>query len=162
MRRTRSIIIIFALLITLSAVSVQDAAGEDNPEPVVLLSKVGAGDIGVWFERALNNDRPRKLVIHVRAETSIWDASIYSNDHIRLYLKALKEVEVVEISPTDGLWDDALEVTYTFHMTDGNDMTFLFQEGRVCINPQNNEHDLIYPVIGTGGMDYLLGVYGIQ
>jgi len=140
----------------------QGAAVNNSREPSVLLSEAGDGDIGAWFERALDHDRPWKLMIHVCAESSIWNAEIYSNDHIRSYLKALKEVEVVEIPLEDGLWDDALEIRYVFTMSDGSEKTFAFQEGRVCIYPQNNGNDVVFPVIGRGGMDYFLGVYGVQ
>ena len=162
MRCLMKLLSVWLLIYCFVPVPAQGAAVNSGQESSVLLSEVGDGDIGAWFERALNNDRPWKLMIHVCAEASLWNAEIYSNDHIRSYLKALRGVEVVEIPLEDGLWDDALEIGYAFYMPDGSEKTFIFQEGRVCIYPQNNGNDLAFPVIGRGGMDYFLGVYGVQ
>ena len=162
MSRRMKLLSIWLLILCFELTLAQGTAGDSALEPIVSLSEAGDGDIGAWFERALNNDRPCKLEIHVSAETSVWNAEIYSNDHIRLYLKALKGVGVVKIPLEEGLWFDALEITYVFHMLDGSEKMFIFQEGRVCIDPQYNENDQVYAVIGTGGMDYFLGVYGVQ
>ena len=162
MRWFLKILSVWFLIFCCMPAPTQGVAGGNNPESIVLLADVGDGDIGAWFERALGSDRPWKLAIHVLEETSVWSAEIYSNDHIRSYLKALRDIEVVEVPLKDGLWDDAMEISYAFDMPDGSIKTFVFQEGRVCIDPQHDAHDLVYPVTGTGGIDFLLGVYGVQ
>jgi len=150
------------LLFCFAPLPTQAAAADSGPESGVLLCETGEGDAGAWFERALNEDRPAKLTIHASSSASLWQAEVYSDDYIRSYLKALKEVKVAEIPLADGLWDDAPGVRYAFHMPDGSVKTFVFQEGRVCVYPQSNGNDRVYPVIGRGGMDFLLGVYGVQ
>ena len=97
--------------------------------------------------------RPWLLVVSVDEEAHLWDAVVYAEARILSYLYALWETEVGQ-PLQEGIWDDALTMTYTFHMRDGSTQTFLFQEDGVCINPQQNENDVVYAVIKKEGMDY--------
>jgi len=153
MKRTRSILIILVLAATLSAVPALGAARDSGPESTTMLPALGDGEIGAWFERALNDHPPWMLEVSADEETHLWDAAVYDDVHIRSYLYALEEVEVGQPLQS-GMWDDALTMTYTFHMRDGCVKTFLFQEDRVCVDPQQNKNDVVYAVIEKEGMEY--------
>jgi len=153
MKRTRSIFMILVLVVSLGALAAQGAAGDRSREPAALLFDVCGADHLAWFERALSEDPPWMLEVRADEETHLWDAAVYDEVHIRSYLYALEEVEVGR-PLQEGMWDDALTMTYTFHMRDGSVKAFLFQEGRVCADPQHNENDRVYAVIEKEGMEY--------
>ena len=140
------------LLLCLTLTQAQ-ASGEDSGSgSITLLFEAGGADTRAWFERALSEDPPKMLIVWADEETHLWDAEIYDKDRIRSYLHALEAVEV-DVSRQVGMWDDALTMTYTFHMRDGGSKTFLLQEGRVCVDPRQVPGDVVYPVVGAGGME---------
>jgi len=153
MKRACSVFMTVALAVILSAMAVQSAAGDGGQESAALLFDVCGADNLAWHERALSGDPPWMLEVSADEETHLWDAVVCDEVHIRSYLYALKEVEVGQ-PLQEGMWCDAPTMTYTFHMRDGSVKTFLFQENRVCIDPQQNENDVVYAVIEKEGMEY--------
>jgi len=144
---------IWMLAAALSAVPDLSAARGGGPESIALLLELEDGDTGAWMERALDDDPPWMLEVRADGETHLWDAIVYDEVHIRSYLYALEEVEVGQPIPS-GMRDDAPTMAYTFHMRDGSVKTFLFQEGRVCVDPRQNENDAVYAVIEKEGTEY--------
>ena len=96
----------------------------------------------------MERELPWALTICADEETHLWRVDISADYFIRSYLYTLEAVEV-DISRRVWTAEDVLTMTYIFHMRDGSSKSILFQENMVCVDPQQNESDVIYPLART-------------